>query len=162
MKPLLLVLVLALGLAVFAGAEKPVVASNAFPASTEYPGLQNIQVLRRELQKGSEAPAAIRDPFALPLPVPPRNENPPALSTPVSHLATSSFPAFKVLGKQQDDQGWAVFISVSDRPEQVWVVREGETFNDTFRISKLAPPILIITRIRSPQGRTFDIGKDEE
>ena len=159
MKPLLLVLVLALGLAVFAGAEKPVVASNAFPASTEYPGLQNIQVLRRELQKGSEAPAAIRDPFALPLPVPPRNENPPALSTPVSPLATSSFPAFKVLGKQQDDQGWAVFISVSDRPEQV---REGETFNDTFRISKLAPPILIITRIRSPQGRTFDIGKDEE
>ena len=71
-------------------------------------------------------------------------------------------PALKVLGKQEDDEGWAVFISTSDKPGEVWVVREGETFNERFRISRLAPPTLVVKNLRSQQSQTFNIGKDEE
>ena len=90
------------------------------------------------------------------------SDQPTAFSAPTQVNRAPALPAFQILGKQEDDEGWAVFISAPDKPGQVWVVREGEAFNENFRISKLAPPLLVIKSTRSSQSQTFNIGKDEE
>lgn len=161
MKNLLLVVTLALSLVMLIGAKKPVVASNEYPSALEAPGTQAIRALKRA-SKESRASAAIRDPFASPNNAPLPSDQPTAFSAPIQANRTPSLPDFQILGKQEDDEGWAVFISAPDKPGQVWVVREGEAFNENFRVSKLAPPVLVIRSTRSSQSRTFNIGKDEE
>lgn len=162
MKASLLLIVVVLCLLIFSGAESPVVASSAFPASTDGQGNQAIKPLRRNLSESAEVSSAVRDPFSQPTVVMTHSEN-PAVLTPIARSPqASSLPAFRILGKQEDEAGWAVFIGTPDASGQVWVVREGETFNDAFRVSKLAPPLLIIKSLRSQQSRTFNIGKDEE
>jgi hypothetical protein len=111
----------------------------------------------------SKAPSA-HDPFSVASTAIPVTNTVSALSVPTAPPATL-IPALSVLGKQQDEQGWAVFIALSGTEGgkgQVWVVRQGETFDDRFRVSKLAPPVLIISGLRSRQTKTFDIGIDEE
>ena len=76
--------------------------------------------------------------------------------------ASPAFPGFRIIGKQQDDNGWSVFIGEPGKQGQVWVVREGESFNEHFHVSKLSPPALIIKDTRSRKSKNFDIGKDEE
>jgi hypothetical protein len=73
-----------------------------------------------------------------------------------------SLPAFQIIGKQQDEAGWSVFISQPGKNGQVWVVKQGETFDKKYRVSKLAPPVLIISTLNGRQSKTFHIGKDEE
>ncbi len=121
MKNILLVVTLALSLVIFIGAEKPVVASNEFPSAQEAFGTQTIHALKRA-SKENKAGAIIRDPFALPNQAPLR----PHPHFPRQANRAPSLPAFQILGKQEDDEGWAVFISAPDKPGQVWVVREGE------------------------------------
>lgn len=162
MKTIFLVIVLAMGLLVFSGADNPVGASSSFPASMDGQGIQPIRALKRSSSDSGEPDTEIRDPFASPPATVPRSEQPPVAAVSVQSHSAPSLPAFKILGKQEDEEGWSVFISTPDKSGQVWVVREGETFNEAFRISRLAPPILIIKNLRSQQSRTFNIGKDEE
>ena len=157
---LLLILALALTLVLVAGADQPVGASTGFPEALEGHGSAPIHSLQRSQKLPAPASAPIRDPFFLPSVAPVANEQPTAFVVPAA--APAKLPAFQILGKQQDDEGWAVFISSPDKPGQVWVVREGEAFNDNFRVSKLAPPVLIIKSTRSRLSRTFNIGKDED
>ena len=161
MKNLLLVVTLALSLVIFIGAEKPVVASNEFPSAQEAWGTQTIHALKRA-SKENKAGGIIRDPFALPNQAPMPTDQPTAFRAPIQANRAPALPAFQILGKQEDDEGWAVFISTPDKPGQVWVVREGEAFNENFRVSKLVPPLLVIKSTRSSQSQTFNIGKDEE
>lgn len=121
----------------------------------------------RSLQRTEKMAAAVnapkRDPFfgqdRIPVMVNDSAASAPATAaTPVA----PAFPTFRIVGKQQDDNGWSVFIISPRKPGQVWVVREGESFDETFRVSKLAPPVLIVKSTQSRQSRTFDIGKDEE
>ena len=161
MKKILLVVTLALTLVIFIGAEKPVVASNELPSAQEASGTQTIRALKRASTE-NKAGAVIRDPFALPNQAPMPTDQPTVFSAPIQTNRTPSLPAFQILGKQEDDEGWAVFISAPDKPGQVWVVREGEAFNENFRVSKLVPPLLVIKSTRSSQSQTFNIGKDEE
>ncbi len=162
MKALLLIVSLALGLVIFIGADQPVAASSEFLSSPEATDTQMIRTLKRSSKEIIENQAAFRDPFATPAPAAAPVE--PASATLVRLPANPapSVPSFQIIGKQEDDDGWAVFISAPDKPGQVWVVREGEAFNEHFRVSKLAPPWLIINSTRSRQSRTFNIGKDEE
>ena len=162
MKTLLLVILLALGLVIFIGADQPVAASSEFLSSLEAPGMQTIRTLKRSSKEIIEAHAEVRDPFASPAPaaVPEVQTSTVFVRQPANPAPT--VPNFRILGKQEDDDGWAVFISAPDKPGEVWVVREGEAFNEHFRVSKLAPPLLIIKSTRSRQSRTFNIGKDEE
>lgn len=161
MKNILLVVTLALSLVMLIGAKKPVVASNEYPSALEAPGSQTIRALKRASTE-NKAGAVIRDPFALPNQAPLPTDQPTVFSAPIQANRAPSLPAFQILGKQEDDEGWAVFISAPDKPGQVWVVREGEAFNENFRVSKLAPPVLVIKSTRSSQSQTFNIGKDEE
>ena len=161
MKNILLLVTLALSLIMLIGAEKPVVASSEFPSTQDAPGTQTIRALKRASAE-NKAGAVIRDPFALPNQAPLPTDQPTVFSAPIQTNRTPSLPAFQILGKQEDDEGWAVFISAPDKPGQVWVVREGEAFNENFRVSKLAPPLLVIKSTRSSQSQTFNIGKDEE
>lgn len=102
-------------------------------------------------------PPPIRDPFTgLEIRPPEPEAVSPAKATSVS------LPAFQIIGKQQDEAGWSVFISQPGKNGQVWVVKQGETFNKQFRVSKLAPPVLIISTLNGRQSKTFNIGKDEE
>ncbi len=161
MKTLLLIISLALGLVMIIGTEKPVVASSEFSSSLEAPGMQPIRALKRAGKDEIGVSAVVRDPFSVPISAPAIEQTPPLIA-PVQAKTALPPPAFHILGKQEDDQGWAVFISTSNKPGQVWVVREGEAFNENFRVSKLAPPLLVIKSTRSSQSQTFNIGKDEE
>lgn len=162
MKAILVLIVLALSLLMFSSAESPVGASSAFPASMDGQGSQAIKGLKRSSNESSEAISGIRDPFSSQPVVTPLSEPPHVLTATVRSTPAASLPAFRILGKQEDEAGWAVFIGAPDSSGQVWVVREGETFNDGFRVSKLAPPLLVIKSLRNQQSKTFNIGKDEE
>ena len=120
----------------------------------------------RNLQRTSKAPelavASVRDPFFGPEPAPmAAGEISPGKSA-TAAPAAPAFPGFRIIGKQQDDDGWSVFIGEPGNQGQVWVVREGESFNEHFHVSKLSPPALIIKDTRSRKSKNFDIGKDEE
>jgi hypothetical protein len=162
MKTLLLIITLALGLVLIIGAEKPVVASSEFSSSLDVPGMQPIRALKRAGKDEIGVSPTIRDPFSSVPPASPAPEQTSTFIAPVQVKTAQPLPAFQILGKQEDDQGWAVFISAPDKPGQVWVVREGDAFHENFRVSKLAPPLLIIKSTRNSQSRSFNIGKDEE
>lgn len=120
----------------------------------------------RNLQRTSKAPEIavpmVRDPFVGPERAPlTAGENLPGKS-PTTVPSAPAFPAFRIVGKQQDDDGWSVFIGEPGKQGQVWVVRAGESFNEHFQVSKLSPPVLIIRDNRSRKSKNFDIGKDEE
>jgi hypothetical protein len=157
--------ILAMGLtalAIISALENQVVAGSDVAPHTDAPA----QLAVRSLQRGAPTQAGssgntIRDPFAGPPPPPPVSDAAPLPSALPSKPLAPAFPAFRVLGKQKDDDGWAVFITDNNRGGQVWVVREGEKFNETFRIGKLAPPLLIVRDTRTNQSRSFDIGQDE-
>ena len=106
--------------------------------------------------------AAVRDPFFGPEPAPAPACDPSPGKSATAAPASPAFPGFRIIGKQQDDNGWSVFIGEPGKQGQVWVVREGESFNEHFHVSKLSPPALIIKDTRSRKSKNFDIGKDEE
>ena len=120
----------------------------------------------RNLQRTSKAPevavAMVRDPFFGPERIPETvTEMSPGKSS-TTASAVPDFPSLRIIGKQQDDDGWSVFIGEPGKQGQVWVVREGDSFNERFHVSKLSPPVLIIRDTRSRKSKNFDIGKDEE
>jgi len=155
----------ALVLVFMVGNGRPVVAGTESPASMGAASAVAIRSLQRSVRSTSTLAATplVRDPFASENPAPAVSTDIQPGSTPVQALpAAPAFPDFRVLGKQQDDEGWAVFIGEPGKLGQVWVVRQGESFNDRFVVSKLAPPVLVIKSTRGRQSRTFDIGKDED
>jgi hypothetical protein len=157
--PLRLFVTAMIALATIIGVEPPVAAgTETFPVA-ESGKATVIRVLQRPSKTEVATSVALRDPFFTQDRAPATANASPTISPPP---APPAFPAYRILGKQQDDQGWSVFISSPGKQGQVWVVREGESFDENFRVSKLAPPVLILKSTRSRQSRTFDIGKDEE
>lgn len=152
----LLILALVAAIALVVSNEQPVAASQV----SEYAiadAAPRIHRLERAVLTAASAPQ--RDLFfAAPPVAPPAPVE--ALSAPVPQQA--GLPAFRILGKQQDETGWSVFITQPGKNALVWVVREGESFDERFRVSKLAPPVLVIKSINGRQSRTFNIGNDEE
>ena len=158
--PLLLLVVAAIVLAIIVGTEQPVAAGIVTPPAAESGNTPVIRALQRPSRAEFALSAAARDPFFAQDRAPVAAANASAPRTPP--VAAPSFPAYRILGKQQNDEGWSVFISSPGNQGQVWVVREGEAFDEHFRVSKLAPTVLIVKNARNSQIRTFDIGKDEE
>lgn len=154
----------ALALVFMVGSGRPVVAGTEAPASMDGGSAVAIRTLQRPARTASmPAGAPVRDPFASePTSPPMATDFQPNLPPVPAQASAPAFPDFRVLGKQQDDEGWAVFIGEPGKPGQVWVVRQGESFNDRFLVSKLAPPVLVIKSTLGRQSRTFDIGKDED
>lgn len=163
MKPQYFVII-KLGIACLAmtGIETAAFAGSDELASGTFSGTRRIHTLNRS-GKGADVPVPpARDPFYPSSQQPSASEQVAGFEVPVVRSLPPSLPAFQILGKQEDDAGWAVFISVPDKPERVWVVRQGEIFSERYRISKLAPPLLIIKSMQTGQSKTFDIGKNEE
>jgi len=158
--PILLLIGAALLLTLVFGAEKPVAAGIAADQPATSSGL-SIQTLTRKSRTTPALLDNVRDPFMAP--PPPAPAMPEAVAAmPASASAAPAFGNLRVLGKQEGDDGWSVFIAAPGNLGQVWVVREGESFNDNYRVSKLAPPLLIVKNTRNGSSKTFDIGKDEE
>jgi len=154
----LLIAVMLLGLALLY--EQPVTASVDNEPGDVSPDLAIASLVRTQKQPwpGHESG---RDPFAEPPAIPVALPEVPA--APVATAAPSAtFGNFRVVGKQQDDDGWSVYLAAPGNLGQVWVVREGETFDENYRVTKLAPPQLIVRHTKSGKSKTFDIGKDEE
>jgi hypothetical protein len=152
----------ALALMIAFSAEKSGAVGPSAVGPAEASRSQTIRSLQRTSKAPEPAMAAVRDPFFGPEPAPMAAGEPssgkPATATP----AVPAFPGFRIIGKQQDDDGWSVFIGEPGNQGQVWVVREGESFNEHFHVSKLSPPALIIKDTRSRKSKNYDIGKDEE
>lgn len=156
--PYLLVAMTLLGLALVY--EQPVTASLDSEPGNVSPELAIASLVRTQKQPRPSQESG-RDPFAEPPSIPVAQPEAPA--APVSPIAApASFGSFRVVGKQQDDEGWSVYLAAPGNLGQVWVVREGETFDENYRVSKLAPPLLIVRHTKSGRSKTFDIGKDEE
>lgn len=154
--PLLLAALIALG-GIYFG--KPLASANAPQAMPAFASAAPLHVLQRGLQSAAEPPR--RDPFfgttvgEKPSLVSPLTSNSPPTASP-------GIPALRILGKQEDDSGWSVFISAPGPRGEVWVVRQGEVFGERFRVSKLQPPVLLISSLNGRQTKSFDIGKEEE
>ena len=161
-KYLLLLLAAALALSLVIGAEKPVAAGMATAQGVDTSRTVAIHHLQRKSKTTELTNPAVRDPFMSPMQITTVANDSPAYSPPFAIQRAPAFAAFKILGKQQDDEGWAVFIGEPGNQGKVWVVRDGESFDEHYRVSKLAPPFLVIKNSRSGKSKTFDIGKDEE
>ena len=158
---LLSIIALTHGIAI--ASETPGAADVAPLVAAESSRLLTINPLQRKSRASGTVGSAVRDPFMIANQPAAATTEPPAItSLPPAPATTASFSTFILLGKQQDDEGWSVFIGAPGQSGQVWVVREGETFDENYRVSKLAPPVLVIKDNRSRKSKTFDIGKDEE
>ncbi len=139
------------------------VASSALNAASEAPLQADNKLSIRKLQRSRMAVDSTpsRDPFAARSSEMPTQ--PPPLSTPSANLRNEPpFPELRILGKQEDETGWSVFISQPDKPDQLWVVREGELFDAHLRVIKIAPPRLIVKNTMTRQSRIFNLGKEDE
>jgi len=87
----------------------------------------------------------------------------PAEPPPASAVAPApSFPPplpWRVIGKQQDDAGWTVFLA---RGEDTQLVREGDTLDETYRVAAIQPPTLTLQHLKHKTRRTLDIGETIE
>jgi hypothetical protein len=109
-------------------------------------------LLPREMRDGRGV-----DPFS---PVPPAAEAPPAAAIAVPPAPTFAPPPYRVIGKQQGDaEGWTVFLV---RGEETWVVREGDSLGDDYRVAAIKPPLLTLTHAKNKSRRTIDIGEARE
>ncbi|MBA3032548.1 MAG: hypothetical protein KKF85_04265 [Gammaproteobacteria bacterium] len=107
------------------------------------------------------------DPFAATQPVAPA-EPPTAAPSAVPHAGHFIPPAptfiapltWRVIGKQlTDDEGWTVFLA---RGETTWIVREGDTLEDVYRVTTIKPPTLTLQHLSRKSSRTLDIGEVAE
>jgi len=97
------------------------------------------------------------DPFAA---------NPPAAAAPVGTDAVPPAPTFaaplpwQVIGKQHaEGEGWTVFLA---RGAETWVVHEGDTLDDSYRVTAIKPPTLTLLHLKRNTRRTLDIGEAKE
>lgn len=136
---------------------EPVAVANT-PASSP------LRIHLLDTRNETALPPLASDPFHGDIPAPAISE---PQAQPALRAAAPGLPAFKILGKQEDENGWSVFLTLPERGALVWVVREGETFNEQYRVTRLAPPELLIQKLGSKSTRRYDIGpadsgKDEE
>jgi hypothetical protein len=127
------------------------------------PSPQQVVTTERDVAIRALLPRKLRDgrgidPFAVPPPAP---EVTPAAAVAVPPVPTfAAPPPYRVIGKQQgEEDGWTVFLA---RGEETWVVREGDSLGDDYRVTSIKPPLLTLQHTRSKTRRTIDIGESKE
>lgn len=114
----------------------------------------------RALKPCTATPGRGGDPFAATQPVAPAE---PPLAEPgaVPPAPTLTAPlSWRVIGKQRAaDEAWTVFLA---REETTWVVREGDTLEDVYRVTAIKPPTLTLQHLSRKSSRTLDIGEVAE
>jgi hypothetical protein len=99
--------------------------------------------------------AAGTDPFALPPPPP----IPETVAVPREPTLPAA-PGWHCIGKQRDeDTRWSVFLA---RGNETRVVRIGDTLDDAYRVTAIAPPTLTLLHLKTKTHRTIDIGVTRE
>jgi hypothetical protein len=91
-----------------------------------------------------------------------QNWNPPAPPPPVQAVNTAPPPPpmapplpFKLIGKSVGSGMYEVYLA---RGEQVYLVREKTTIDGTYRVDKIAPPMLTLTYLPLNQVQQLNIG----
>lgn len=152
---LLLALVGTAALAAFGNAsDEPVRAAGALASVERLPVI-------RALEPRSYPSLLGGDPFAsTPLGGQP-DTTPGDRTNAVPPAPTFSVPLnWRVLGKQlTEGEGWTVFLA---RGDETWVVRTGDTLDDTYRVVAIAPPTLTLQHVKQKTRRTLDIGEARE
>jgi predicted Abi (CAAX) family protease len=115
----------------------------------------------RALEPRKYAPATGGDPFAATQPANLPGVSPAERADAVPPAPSLAAPLpWRVLGKQlDDDEGWAVFLA---RGDETWVVRSGDTLDDTYRVVAIVPPTLTLLHLKQKTRRTLDIGEAKE
>jgi hypothetical protein len=83
-------------------------------------------------------------------PPPPRPTAPPAAAAP----SAPPLP-YKVLGKKLEDGVWQVFLTYQER---VYVVKEGDILDNTYRVDEIRPPAMILTYVPLNERQMLAIG----
>ncbi len=88
-----------------------------------------------------------------------KNWNPPPPPPPPVAVVTPMAPPlpFAFLGKKVEDGIWEVFLS---RGEVTFIVREGMTFETSYRVDKITPNTLSLTYLPLNQAQTLAIGDE--
>ncbi|MDO8932963.1 MAG: hypothetical protein Q7U97_11255 [Rhodocyclaceae bacterium] len=95
------------------------------------------------------------DPFAVDLPAAPAGTD----AVPPAPTFAAPLP-WQVIGKQHaEGEGWTVFLA---RGAQTWVVQEGDTLDDSYRVTAIKPPTLTLQHLKRKTARTLDIGEARE
>jgi len=81
-----------------------------------------------------------------PPPPPKAAPSPPPMAPPLP---------FKVLGKKNEDGAWQVFLARDDR---IFIVRAGDTLDNTYHVEAITPPILTFNYVPLNQRQTLPIG----
>jgi len=170
---LLPVLAIAAGLAIFgdktpAGAAKvtavasrPVSSPAVAPArpatvttSTASTAAEPLESLRPREELVQAAPGgAFADLFASP-----RWSMPPPPPAPVAQVAAPVViapPAYRVIGKKEEDGVWELYLG---REDSSFVVREGDLLDGTWRVGKIEPPMARLTHLQSGAAHDLPIG----
>lgn len=81
---------------------------------------------------------------------PPQAPMPATVDTPVA----PALP-YRYVGKQWDGQAWEVYAVSGD---QTYVLREGTTLDDQYRVDRIAPPQATLTYLPLGTAQTLSIG----
>lgn len=100
---------------------------------------------RAPAKKASDSFAA-QDWTPPPPPAPKPAPPPPPMAPPLP---------FKVLGKKNEDGAWQVFLARDDR---IFVVRAGDTVENTYLVEAITPPVLTFNYVPLNQRQTLPIG----
>ena len=88
-----------------------------------------------------------------------RDFTPPPAPPPAAKPAAPVAPPvpFSYLGKMLGEGRWEVYLA---RAGQSYVVREGAAIDNTYRVERIAPPVLTLTYLPLNQVQQLNIGSD--
>jgi hypothetical protein len=167
MKLWLPLLAVAAGLALFgdktpAGSARVVASSARLPALAATPpragaapasAPEVLEPLRARRELVVPAGDGTADLFASPR----WSRSPPAASAPVAVEAPPPVlpPAYRVLGKKQENEAWELFLG---RDDSSYVVRAGDVLDGTWRVEQIDPPTATLVHLPSGAKHPLPIG----
>lgn len=83
---------------------------------------------------------------------------PPVAVTPAFEAEAAPPLPFQVLGKKREGDRWEIYLA---RDGQTFIVHQGSSIDDTYKVARIAPPTLSIVYVPLGQTQTLDIGDFE-
>lgn len=83
---------------------------------------------------------------------------PPVAVAPAFEVEVAPPLPFQVLGKKREGDRWEIYLA---RDGQTFIVHEGSSIDDTYKVGRIAPPTLSIVHVPLGLTQTLDIGDFE-
>lgn len=83
---------------------------------------------------------------------------PPVAVAPAFEVEAAPPLPFQVLGKKREGDRWEIYLA---RDGQTFIVHEGSSIDDTYKVGRIAPPTLSIVHVPLGLTQTLDIGDFE-